>query len=73
MPVWKVLLICVLACVCLALAMATIAIPIAQVGAEKWMWLGGLLTATIVMGTLLALFMKHAGGSLDTKPRGGRN
>jgi hypothetical protein len=73
MPAWKVLLICLLACVCLALVMATIAVPIAQVGAEKWMWLGGLLTATTVVGALLALFMKHAGGSLDVKPRGGRN
>jgi hypothetical protein len=37
------------------------------------MWLGGLLTATIAAGTLLTLFLRHAGGSLDLKPRGGRN
>jgi hypothetical protein len=73
MPVWKVLLICMLACVCLALAMATIAIPIAQVGAQRWMWLAALLSATIGAGALLALFLRHAGGSLDVKPRGGRN
>jgi hypothetical protein len=73
MPAWKVLIIIALACVCLALTIATIAIPIAQDGAQKWAWLGGLLTATIAAGTLLTLFLRHAGGSLDLKPRGGRN
>jgi hypothetical protein len=73
MPVWKVLLIITLACVCMALAMATIAIPISQVGAQRWGWLGGLLTATIGAGVLLTLFLRYAGGSLDTKPRGGRS
>ena len=43
MPAWKVLLICALACVCLALAMATVAVPIAQDGGQRWAWLGGLL------------------------------
>lgn len=69
MPVWKVLLIGVLACASLGLAMATVAIPIAQVGNERWVWLGGLLAATVVTGTLLALFLRHAGGSLELKPR----
>lgn len=73
MPGWKVLLICALACVCLALAMATIAIPIAQNGTEKWIWLGGLLLATLIAGGLLTLFLRHAGGSLDVSPRGGRS
>ena len=58
MPAWKVLLIILLACVCLALTIATIAIPIAQDGAQKWMWLGGLLTATLASGTLLTLFLR---------------
>jgi len=68
MPAWKVLLICALACVCLALAMATVAVPIAQDGGQRWAWLGGLLAATLFAGTLLALFMRHAGGSLDAIP-----
>jgi hypothetical protein len=71
MPVWKVLLICALACVCLALTIATVAIPLAQDGGQRWVWLGGLLAATLSAGTLLALFMRHASASLDTKPRSG--
>jgi hypothetical protein len=71
MPVWKVLLILALAIVCMALGMATIAIPIAQVGAMKWVWLAGLLTATLGTGALLAFFLRYAGASLDVKPRGG--
>jgi hypothetical protein len=73
MPVWKVLIICMLACVCFVLAMATIAIPIAQDGAQKWVWLGSLLTATAGAGVVFAFFLRYAGGSLDTKPRGGHS
>jgi hypothetical protein len=68
MPAWKVLLICMLACACLGLAMATVAIPIAQDGQQRWMWFGGLLGATLFAGALLTLFMRSAGGSLDAKP-----
>jgi hypothetical protein len=70
MPGWKVLLICLLACVCLALAMATVAVPLGHTGDQKWAWLGGLLAATLFAGGLLTLFMRSAGSSLDTKPRG---
>jgi hypothetical protein len=73
MAVWKVLLICALACVCLALAILTVAVPLGHAGGQRWMWLGGLLAATLFAGTALALFMRHAGGSLDTKPRGSGN
>jgi Na+/H+-translocating membrane pyrophosphatase len=69
MAVWKVLLIGVLACACLALTFATVAIPIAHTGGDRWLWLGGLLAGTVVTGTLLALFLRHAGGSLDVPPR----
>ncbi len=69
MPVWKVLLIGVLTCASLGLAMATVAIPIAQQGGQRWLWLGGLLSATAATGTLLALFLRHASGSLGLKPR----
>ena len=65
MPVWKVLVIGALTCVCLALAMATVAVPIAQDGGQRWVWLGGLLSATLFTGVLLTLFMRHASGSLD--------
>ncbi len=73
MAAWKVLLIVALACVCLTLTMATVAIPIAHNGGERWAWLGGLLAATIFAGGLLALFMRYAGRSLDLKPRGARH
>ncbi len=69
MPAWKVLLVGVLTCSSLGLAMATVAIPIAQEGSQRWLWLGGLLSATAVTGTLLALFLRHASGSLEMKPR----
>lgn len=69
MSAWKVLLIVVLACASLGLTVATIAIPIAQTGADRWSWLGGLLAATAVTGTLLVLFLRHAGKSLDVPPR----
>ncbi len=72
MPAWKVLIICVLACASLAGAMATVAVPIAQDGGQRWAWLGGLLAATILVGGLLTLFMRHASGSLDAKPVGAR-
>ncbi len=69
---WKVALIVALAGVCLVLAVATVVIPIAQEGGAMWAWLGGLLAATAGAGALLVLFMKHAGRSLDQKPRGAR-
>ena len=65
---WKVLLICLLACACLALAMATVAVPLGHTGDQKWAWLGGLLGATLLAGALLTLFMRSAGHSLDGKP-----
>lgn len=72
MPVWKVLVIGALSCACLALGMATIAIPMAQDGGQRWLWLGGLLAATTAAGTLLVLFLRYADGSLDLRPRGSR-
>lgn len=69
MSAWKVLLIVVLACASLGLAMATVAIPIAQTGTDRWVWLGGLLSGTVAAGGLLGLFLRHAGKSLDVPPR----
>ena len=51
MPTWKVLFIGVLACVCLALALSTLLVPMAQEGNQRWLWLGGLLAATAGAGT----------------------
>ena len=48
--------------------LTSVAVPIAQDGGQRWAWLGGLLAATLFAGTLLALFMRHAGGSLDAIP-----
>ena len=68
MPVWKVLFIALLACVCLALALATVVVPMAKSGGEWWAWMGGLLTGTLLASGLFALFLRHAGGAMD-KPR----
>jgi hypothetical protein len=73
MPAWKVLFIGLCACVCLALALATVLVPISGQGGERWLWSAGLLVATLCAGALFALFLRHAGHSLDFKPRGTRN
>jgi hypothetical protein len=69
MPVWKVLLIGTLAALCLALAMATVVITLDQNGGQRWLWLGGLLAATLCSGALLALVLRWAGRSLDLPRR----
>ena len=61
MPAWKVFFIALLALVCLGLAFATLIVPMTlTAGAERWAWLAGLICATIVMGSLLTLFMRRA-------------
>jgi hypothetical protein len=72
MPTWKVLLICLCAGVCLALGMATFVVPVALEGGQRWMWLGILLAATLGAGGLFALFLTHAGRSIDVPFRGTR-
>jgi Na+/H+-translocating membrane pyrophosphatase len=72
MPTWKVLLIGLLFCACLALSLATILVPLSHEGSSRWLWLSGLLAATVLAGLLLATFLRHAGGSLDSKTRGTR-
>jgi hypothetical protein len=73
MPTWKVLLICLCSCVCLALGMATFVVPVTLEGGQRWLWLGVLLAATLGAGGLLALFLRHAGRSLDVQLRGVRH
>ena len=65
MPAWKALFIVAFGCVCLALALATIVVPMA-VEEYRWLWLAGLLLATVCAGTLFALFLKRADG--DFRP-----
>jgi hypothetical protein len=72
MPTWKVLLIGLLFCVCLCLSLATILVPMSHEGSDRWLWLSGLLAATVVAGLLLTMFLRHAGHSLDSKTRGTR-
>ncbi len=73
MPAWKVLFIGAFACVCLALALGTILVVLTHEGGQRWLWTGGLLVATLCAGGLFTLLLRHAGGSLDAKPRGARH
>lgn len=68
MPVWKVLVIALLGCICLALSLATLMVVVAG----EWLWVAGLLPATICTVVLFVLFLRYAGGSLDLSPRGAR-
>jgi hypothetical protein len=69
---WKVVFIGVLACACFALAMATLLVLLTYEGNQRWSWLAGLVPATAVAGWLFSLYLRHAGHSLDAKPRTGR-
>jgi hypothetical protein len=61
MPIWKVLFIMLMGAVCLTLTLATVIVPMTLVEDNyRWLWLGLLLVATIGMGTLFALYLKHA-------------
>jgi hypothetical protein len=58
MPAWKVLFIMVFACLCLALGLGTLVVPLALDAEEhRWLWFGGLLLASICMSTLFTLFL----------------
>lgn len=58
---WKVLFITLLGVICLALVIATIVVPLAvDANDNKWLWFGGLLLATICVGTLFALFLRSS-------------
>jgi hypothetical protein len=73
MAVWKILVIGVLACTCLALALGTVIVALPGEGGRKWLSAFGLLAATGVTGGLFALFLRYAGQSLDLKPSRARN
>jgi hypothetical protein len=58
MPFFKVLLIALLACICFGLAMGTVIVPFAmRAGGLRWLWVAGLLLATLCSGGLLALYL----------------
>lgn len=59
MSPWKVLVIMAFGCVCLGLGLATVVVPLA-VDESKWLWFGGLLFATVCMGSLFAIFLNRA-------------
>lgn len=59
MPAWKVLFIMLFGLVCLGLAFATILVPLTDyAGPQRWLWFGGLLAGTIVMGSLFAWYLR---------------
>jgi hypothetical protein len=61
MPIWKVLFIVAFGVVCMALALATVIVPMTLVQDNfRWLWLAGLLLATGGMGTLFRLFLNSA-------------
>jgi hypothetical protein len=69
MPIWKVYFTVFLACACLALAFAALIVPMTITeGAERWVWLAGLLGATAIFGGLFALFLRRASRLMD-QPR----
>lgn len=73
MSVWKVLVIGLLACVCLALALSAVVVTLPGEGGRKWLPGLGLLAGTVVAGVLFAAFLRYAGRSLDLKPGRGRS
>jgi hypothetical protein len=58
---WKVLFIMLLAAVCFSLAGATLVVPLARKGDEyRWVWFGGLLFGTVLLGTLFTAYLRIA-------------
>jgi hypothetical protein len=61
MPVWKVFVVAVFATASLGLAFATLVVPLTvTTGSDRWVWLAGLLAATVLVGALFALFLRRA-------------
>ncbi len=73
MAAWKVLVIGAISFICMGLFMATVVMGFGQEGSQRWLWLGGLVAATLFAGALLALFLRYAGRELDANPRHTRN
>ena len=70
MATWKVLLIGLMAAASMALATASVLVPMSASGSDRWAWLGGLVPATLVVGGLLVLFLRYASRGMDEKVGG---
>jgi hypothetical protein len=58
---WKIFAVLAFGGLSLALALATLIVPMTMVeGNERWLWLAGLLVATLVVGALFAMFLRSA-------------
>jgi hypothetical protein len=61
MPIWQVLFIAMLGLICLALALATLIVPMTLVeDSSRWFWLAGLLVTTVLTGTIFRLYLNSA-------------
>jgi hypothetical protein len=61
MPFWKVLFIALLGLICLALALATLIVPMTLVeNSFRWLWLAGLFISTVLMSTMFRLYVNRA-------------
>ena len=61
MPAWKVLFIAMLGLICLALALATLVVPLTLVEeSSRWFWFAGLLVTTVLMCAIFRLYMNSA-------------
>ncbi len=70
MPAWKVLFIMAFGLVCMGLALATVIVPLSMVeSGYRWLWLAGLLVATVCSGTLLKLFLESADRAFSSEKR----
>ncbi|MGL4555403.1 MAG: hypothetical protein ACRC33_29900 [Gemmataceae bacterium] len=59
MQTWKTLAVIAFGLICLALALATLIVPMTMVdGNERWLWLAGLLGATVAAGALFTAFLR---------------
>jgi hypothetical protein len=70
MPAWKTFLICISACACMSLALSTVLVPLSHEGGDRWLWLGGLLTATACAAAVFTVFLRHASAAMNVKTRG---
>jgi len=70
MAVWKVLFVLTFALVCFVSALATIIVPMTMVeSGYRWVWLAGLLFATLCLGTLFAVFLRSADRAFSNNNR----
>src|SRR6476469_6185710 len=68
MATWKTLVVIAFGVVCLALALATLVVPMTMLaGTERSLWLAGLLVATVVVGSLFALFLNIADSTYNER------